>query len=511
MAASSIVAVGFGGARWLALGALIQKVVSVVLNQVSMRLVSVDALGIARTRLDLWLSAMLVGREGFRLAVVREHAAEGELASLAMVPSALCCMLACVLAAWPGGSRPFRIYCAAACIEASTEALHSLSLVKLVAAPRALSEALGALSSALAIVVLVSQLPTERHVEALALGQLAYSVGCCVGRIIGWRGATVPKPTKLPSTRLLRSAIWLCAQAALKQALTDGDKVALVLSRASASATGVYALAANYGALIARVALHPIEEASYSVFAALKRAHSDTTRLLLCLLKAAMLFGLTFATLGPAYAELAPLVLRTALAQPPRPEDEALGKALGAYCMYVPCLALNGIAEAFVHAVGDTTQLNRLVGVHALSAGFLLIAALAASHFADDDPATLVLLTASAMAIRVLLTVTFLLPIRRHVRYLLPSTSLLVAFASVKVVSTTSRRTLLVNSAASPQLSDPYVLAHLALGVGLCLWLALAARLSEQAYFRNLVDLLRDSRFPAPGVGPDASPTKKVE
>ena len=68
--------------------------------------------------------------------------------------------------------------------------------------------------------------------------------------------------------------------------------------------------------------------------------------------------GLVFAGLGAPFAPLAVRLLKGAAAPP---EDlRAAGAVLGAYCLYVPFLAINGVSEAFAHAVGDDAELRGL-------------------------------------------------------------------------------------------------------------------------------------------------------
>lgn len=393
---------GLSGARWVALGALVQKVVSVLLNQVSMRLVNADALGVARTKLDLVLSAILVCREGFRLALVREKIGDAQQLGLALVPAFFGTLLSVGLAA-STLDGPFRLFCLAAFLEVATEPLHSLSLVQMIAAPRALADTLGALLSGIALVILLTKTDVD-HLSALALSRAAHSVGICVGRVIGWRNNVFwRRPPEMPTLPLLKGSFWLCAQAALKQVLSDCDKLALSYI-ATPSVSGIYALANNYGSLIARVTLQPTEEAARSVFSAMKKQNASSferergATVLSGLLKAAVYFGLFFACLGTFYAPIATrLLLR-------RGDDNLeLGRALAAFCVLVPCLALNGVSEAYVQATGDASSLRRLASVHVVSTLAFLAISLS---LASVDASALVLVNAAATLLRVSLVFT---------------------------------------------------------------------------------------------------------
>ena len=66
------VARALGGARWVALGAVLAKVASVACTQIVLRLAPVEVLGVASARLELVMNALLcVTRDGARLALTR--------------------------------------------------------------------------------------------------------------------------------------------------------------------------------------------------------------------------------------------------------------------------------------------------------------------------------------------------------------------------------------------------------------------------------------------------------
>ena len=66
------VARALGGARWVALGALLAKVASMACTQIVLRLAPVEVLGVASARLELVMNGLLcVTRDGARLALTR--------------------------------------------------------------------------------------------------------------------------------------------------------------------------------------------------------------------------------------------------------------------------------------------------------------------------------------------------------------------------------------------------------------------------------------------------------
>lgn len=172
---------------------------------------------------------------------------------------------------------------------------------------------------------------------------------------------------------ILTIAINLFAQSTLKHILTTGDAL-LIAALTSLPSQGAYALASNYGSLVARILFQPLEESSRSIFGRLlspqqqltsssnkvvppeSERHSlqQATSYLRSLLHFYTLVSLLSVSLGPT---VAPILL--SLIAGPRWTSTAAPAVLAAYCYYIPLLALNGILEAFVSAVATPTQLRQ--------------------------------------------------------------------------------------------------------------------------------------------------------
>lgn len=167
-----------------------------------------------------------------------------------------------------------------------------------------------------------------------------------------------------PLSRLATS-MWL--QSALKHILTHFDTV-LLSALSSAHSQGTYALASNYGSLIARMLFQPIEEASRNLFAKLLSTSSPDGKpsaesvtsganILAIIMKLYSLLSLFFFSLGPPFA---PLALK--LIAGSRWSDGDAGGVLASYCYYIPLLAINGVTEAFVQSVATETELAKQSG-----------------------------------------------------------------------------------------------------------------------------------------------------
>lgn len=171
---------------------------------------------------------------------------------------------------------------------------------------------------------------------------------------------------------VLNLASNLYAQSVLKHILTSGDAL-LITALTSLSSQGAYALASNYGSLVARIIFQPIEESSRSLFGRLLPSQTESLSTavkstpsiserkplhhaityLLSILRLYSLLSLIAVSLGPS---IAPLLLRFIAG--PRWSATAAPSVLAAYCYYIPLLALNGILEAFVSAVATPAQLR---------------------------------------------------------------------------------------------------------------------------------------------------------
>jgi oligosaccharide translocation protein RFT1 len=194
-----------------------------------------------------------------------------------------------------------------------------------------------------------------------------------------------------PLTRLTAS---LFVQSTLKYILTQGDSI-LIASLTTLRDQGAYALAANYGGLIARMLFQPIEESSRNLFAKIcaenyttapappskpsrkqrsKRSSeklssespptsnpnpqvsegvSQSRTILTLVLRFYFILSLLATGLGPT---LAPLLLTLIAGQ--RWASTGAGAVLSTYAYYIPLLAFNGVTEAFVAAVATNRQLH---------------------------------------------------------------------------------------------------------------------------------------------------------
>ncbi|KAK3489960.1 Rft protein-domain-containing protein [Neurospora crassa] len=178
----------------------------------------------------------------------------------------------------------------------------------------------------------------------------------------------------------------MMAQSVVKHILTQGDTF-LVSILSTPTAQGVYALANNYGGLLARLVFQPVEESSRSYFSRLladsstspsskpsspsskpsSTALHQASTSLTTLLKSYLLLSLPLLVFGPpASSPLLTLIAgrrwtsssSSSTTTTTVPIDSAPA-TLSFYMYYIPLLALNGILEAFVSSVASEAQVHR--------------------------------------------------------------------------------------------------------------------------------------------------------
>ena len=192
---------------------------------------------------------------------------------------------------------------------------------------------------------------------------------------------------ELRSTWFDRATLSLCAtmsqQGVLKHCLTEADKFA-VAKYASLEDQGGYALASNYGSLVARILFQPVEETSRIVFsselsavdpdeanptgAISPRSLARVGNMLSGLFRLHLLLGCLLTTFG-APLSVAFLYI---MAGPRWALETSAASILSAYTFYLPIMGINGLVEGFVQSVASRRQIKRYSRVlMSASAGFV--------------------------------------------------------------------------------------------------------------------------------------------
>ena len=426
------------GASLLILLQVASRALTFTANQVLLRFMTAQLLGVSAQLEVYYLSVLFFARESLRVAIQRqgnssenegrvEHSKSGDgrekkpaigisstattatttqaavnISYLAIVLGAIVGLVlgqlyissvsTSLVKSTPHLVSSLYLYAFAALVELLSEPAFVVMQIRLQFGARATAEAVATFlrcSVTLGSAVWASRHGLEFGVLPFALGQAAY--GLALLGVYAWYGVGLASrekfsllPVRLagsgkaPDTRdqyvlsyfyrpTLQLASSMMAQSLVKHVLTQGDTF-LVSALSSTTAQGVYALANNYGGLIARLVLQPIEESSRSYFSRLLSSTSTETKVqqpdkaavrkagldLQSLLKIYALLSLVVVSVGPTAA---PLLL--SLVAGPRWAGSGAGACLSAFAYYVPLLAVNGVAEAFVASVATEADVHR--------------------------------------------------------------------------------------------------------------------------------------------------------
>ena len=149
-------------------------------------------------------------------------------------------------------------------------------------------------------------------------------------------------------------------QAIEKHFLGEGEKFVMAVFQPPYD-QGVYGLVNNLGSIVVRTVFQPFEQAIFTAFSMStkgekkKESLQAQANLLALLLKVVVLFAGICVAFGPSYSFT---VLwfsygrKWALTEAP--------KILSVYCFYIGSMALNGVAEAFMHATANEKALKRI-------------------------------------------------------------------------------------------------------------------------------------------------------
>ncbi|KAI0376872.1 Rft-1-domain-containing protein [Hypomontagnella monticulosa] len=462
------------GASLLIVLQIASRAVTFVANQLLLRFLTAKLLGVS-TQLEVYyLSVLFFARESLRVAIQRQESpstsstsssssqasddqstAANARDSQSVVNIAHLSLLLglgasvglgwaylryvdTATAATPYLDVSLRIYGLAAIVELLSEPAFVILQYRLRFGPRAAAESIATFLRCLVTFGAASwawRKGLDFGVLPFALGQLAYGTGLLA--VYTWYGAQLAS-TEGFSLFLKRSTISqlnpgntldtdfvlgyffrptlqlassLTAQSFVKHILTQGDTF-LVSVLSDPGAQGIYALANNYGSLLARLVFQPIEESSRNYFSKLlssakgspdMQAVTKARENLQALLKFYVLLSILVVTVGP-YA--APLLVQIVAGA--KWSASGAGTVLARYCLYIPLLAINGVAEAFVSSVATESEVHRQslwMGAFSLAFG---VAGFVSLRVLDLGAAGLVYVNAINMLCRIVWSGTFI-------------------------------------------------------------------------------------------------------
>ncbi|KAF5724395.1 oligosaccharidyl-lipid flippase [Fusarium mundagurra] len=389
------------GASLLIILQLASRLITFIANQLLLRYLTAPLLGLS-TQLEVYyLSVLFFARESLRVAIQRRDSGSqakeesqavvnlgylaiglGSFVSLGLGWMYLAYANEITLAT-PYLVESLYLYGFAAMVELLSEPCFVLMQTRLQFGTRAAAESIATFLRC--IVVFGSAVWASKHndigVLPFALGQITYGVSLLLVYLIsGYRLSSsigfslLPKTITSKDNRFWasmfdRSTIGLAgsmmAQSVVKHLLTQGDTF-LISFLASASVQGAYALANNYGSLLARLLFQPVEESSRSYFSRLLSSVTpvkqggkpvqevtEAKQNLQTLLRLYILLTSIIISLGPFAAP--PLL---AIVAGKQWAGSGAGDVLAAYCFYIPFMGLNGLTESFVASVATEAEVH---------------------------------------------------------------------------------------------------------------------------------------------------------
>ncbi|KAI0973931.1 oligosaccharide translocation protein RFT1, variant [Xylaria arbuscula] len=526
------------GASLLIILQIASRAITFLANQLLLRFLTAQLLGVSAQLEVYYLSVLFFARESLRVAIQRQgtgnvdgraKSPEKQADSQSVVNIAHLSLglglassfglgyvylryVDAATASTPYLDPALRIYGIAALVELLSEPAFVVLQHRLRFGPRAAAESIATFLRCLVTFSTANWAWRQRldlGVMPFALGQLAYGVGLLA--VYSWYGTglaksegfsllprrvgqdpaqqTVKKPSSTkPSyflgyffTPTLQLASSLMSQSLVKHVLTQGDTF-LVSILADPRSQGVYALANNYGSLLARLVFQPIEESSRNYFSKLLSSPSTSTTVgttqdktaaksqihkarsdLQALLKFYVLLSAVVVSIGP-YA--APLLVQ--IVAGPRWSGSGAGAVLARYCLYIPLLAVNGVAEAFVSSVATQSEVHRQslwMGVFSLAfatAGFISLRVL------ELGAVGLVYANAMNMFCRIIWSGVFISDYfrRNHVEFgwsgLIPNGKALYVLGTAMVWGTLSRSGISIGNVSSHVFKDLVIVGAVA-------------------------------------------------
>nr|UWK20102.1 oligosaccharidyl_lipid flippase [Trichoderma rubi] len=407
------------GASLLIILQVASRLITFVANQLLLRFLTAPLLGLS-TQLEVYyLSILFFARESLRVAIQRQGITgaanakddvddaaaarqEGQaVVNLGYLAVGLGSIVSVGLGWMYLASAPaitlqtpwlvesLWLYGAAAMIELMSEPCFVLMQTRLHFGTRAAAESIATFLRCVVVfgsAVWASQKSLDIGVLPFALGQLSYGTSLLLVYLVsGYRLAFTTGFSLLPKRLTSRKDVVfllsyfykptvslagsMMAQSVVKHLLTQGDTF-LISFFSNPQVQGVYALANNYGSLLARLLFQPVEESSRSYFSRLLSSPSTSTngqpssqpsssvkeakRNLHTILRLYILLSAIIVSIGPFAAP--PLLFIVAGR---RWTGSGAGQVLGTYCFYIPFMGLNGITEAFVASVASEAQVHR--------------------------------------------------------------------------------------------------------------------------------------------------------
>lgn len=362
----------------LSLLGLFSKLVTFTLNNILLRYVAPETLGLVGVKLELVFAAIgFLGRETSRLVAyegkteertkVNQRQESINVSYVSILLTGSLCILAYLYASWtPTESKvllkgPLQLYLAATFFESLVEPVYVLQRNQMQFSQRSLIESTALfVKSAVTFGGIVGAKVEGQHSQLLVYGtsQLSYAMALLFGYVFSNGLYSWPLPHRCKNGEWMSSEkIQLFSsfgkQSLLKFLLTEGDKLLLSsFVSAGSSAMGVFAFVMNYGSLLARLLFQPVEETSRSLFASAKQTE-DVVEHMEVVLRLYAVLSILVCSVGINFSSAFVYLVGG---------DKWLAtdapSCLQIFLLSLPILALNGMLEGYFQTTSNPKQLN---------------------------------------------------------------------------------------------------------------------------------------------------------
>ncbi|WWC90091.1 uncharacterized protein L201_005024 [Kwoniella dendrophila CBS 6074] len=397
-------------ARSLVLLQLLSRLLTFGLNQALLRLASPTVFGTAAIQFDLICSSILfLSREGIRNALLRiksstsqkdkeDNVLETQLQSLSIVPLQLGIAIATILSsiylytsdeATTSQSHfhaSLLLYIIASLMELSIEPLyikiHRFQQPKL----NVRVQAEGGMAILRSIVTVSSLIGfgEKNALLSFALGQIAGTIWLVTRylrefewdiRTLFWVKSIKDEKRFNPDT--LSLAIANTGQSFIKHILTEADRIA-VSRICPLDGQGGYAVAMNYGSLIARIVFQPLEESLLLHYSSSLSSPSILPLYTLTIRLSLYLTLIMRTFVPPLYPAISPFLL------PKQYQSTTAPSILRLYLTtYIPLMSLNGVSESFVTSSASSDEIKKQARWMISSSGIFAITLFLLTHLPE--------------------------------------------------------------------------------------------------------------------------------
>ena len=339
------------------------RLLTFAMNNLITRYTSASQLGLISVKLDLLGNTILaLARDGVRLAVLRVKGGSSWITvPLTVVIGAICTGITLKYTTEPA-LLPFTSqyrqaalsYYFAVILESLTESSTIDLIMKQEMKKKVMIESMALIFRIATVLGVIfgegggreGEVEIDVLMRAFSKGQVVYAISLNLFHFLF--NKSIELPAILPSKEFMTLAWSLTRQTFFKYFLSQGDMFIIGYFSANLRDQGVYTVVSNYGSLVLRILMQPIEEASLQYFS---RETNDKDMIIYFnfMLKTMTYLGLIFVCYASFFTD--PVI--SILLGNKWTIERTASNALSAYCYLVAGAGVSGFIESLVHVIID--------------------------------------------------------------------------------------------------------------------------------------------------------------